>query len=301
MRVGIWNLEPRLRNYALDKVEIYHQQRGDFIEHNIFMGKYDKVYCSAIFDWTPSSKKYKGLPYHLVDTGGTGFDLSSKLPSEIEEIVPHKNYGFTTRGCIRNCPFCVVPRKEGKIKVVGDLLSLWDGKANEIILYDNNILALPSHFEKVCAQARANKIKLDFNQGLDARLLSPEMVDILKSIRHYEYRFAFDDWCLINNVEYAIRLLQSKRINRCSWYDLTGFNSTLEDDLMRLNYLRDNNQIAYLQRYKGKVKPKIKRNKTELMMLARWVNQHRIFRGMNWKQFLAHPDNRRYKLEEMGE
>jgi len=296
MNIGIWNLEPQFRNFALDKVEIYHQLRGDSVERNMFIGQHDKVYCSAIFDWTPNSQKYLGLPYHLIQTGGTGFNTSLTLPHEIEVIEPHHNYGYTTRGCIRNCPFCIVRQKEGYIKAVGDIVSLWDGKAGMITLLDNNALALPGHFALNCKQARKFNLKLDWNQGLDHRLLTPETIDIIQSVRHCELRFAFDHPSYVSTVSNAIDLLQAKGIKRCNWYVLVGFDTTLEQDLFRLNYLRDRNQIAYIQRYRSKnIPPKVARNKQELTALARWTNQHHIFRGVTWEQFLRHPQNRRYK------
>lgn len=291
MRIAIWTLEPKYKNLALEKVRLYHQGRGDIITDNMFFGDYDITYCSAIFDWTPLLSKYAGLPFDRITKGGTGFDLVTKLPPEIDSIQPHLNFGFTTRGCFRNCPPCVVHQKEGDLTIEGDLLDLWDGKSKSVVLYDNNVLGLPEHFALINKQARDNNISLDWNQGLDHRCLTPEIVDIMKSVKHHEYRFAFDHPSYINSVDKAITLLQDKGINRCSWYVLVGFNTSFTQDLFRVNYLRNRNQLAYVQRY---------RNKTaklglEYIALARWVNQHHIFRGMTWQQFLAHPDNKRYQ------
>jgi len=288
MKIGLYNLEPRIKNLALEKLRLYHQRHGDSVIDcsPLEVNNLDLIYASSIFDWTP--KQYVSPD---IVTGGTGFDLKTILPPEVEAIQPHLNFGFTTRGCIRKCPFCVVPKEEGNIRIVSDLTGLWDGKARQVILYDNNILALPEHFGFICSQARQYDLELDFNQGLDHRLLTPEIVDIMKSIRHHEYRFAFDHPSYITSVESAIRLLQSKGINRCSWYVLVGFNTNLKEDLFRLNYLRERNQIAYVQRYKAKGK-KLGR---EYVALARWANQHHIYRGMTWQQFLNHPENKAYK------
>lgn len=292
MKIGLYNLQPRFTNIALEKIRTYYNHDHHIVEDcsPLEAKQYDMVYCSSIFDWT--DQRYV-LPSFI--KGGTGFDLTTTLPPEIDNMLPHINKGFTTRGCIRNCPFCVVPKKEGYIRIVGDLIDLWDGNTKTIILYDNEILALPDHFALVCNQARQYNIKLDFNQGLDHRLLTPEILDIMKSIHHIEYRFAFDHTRLLNSVDKAITLLQSKGINRCSWYVLIGYDSLLKDDLFRLNYLRERNQIAYVQRFKGKKPPKILRNKTELIALARRANQHHIYRGMTWLQFLNHPGNKRYR------
>jgi len=285
MRIGLYNLEPRYTNLALEKVRYFYGDKAEYCSP-LEGQQYDLIYCSSIFDWTP--KKYVA-PDML--TGGTGFDLTTELPPEIDAIIPRINRGFTTRGCIRKCKFCVVPRKEGYIHAVSDLLSLWDGEAKEITLYDNNILALPEHFALICQQARDNNIKLDFNQGLDHRLLTPEIVELLLSIRHHEYRFAFDHPSYIKSVDKAVALLQRKGINRCSWYVLVGFDTTFQQDLERLNHLRERNQLAFVQRYR---KNGIMNDK-KYTALARWANQHHIYRGMTWEQFLKHPKNRSYE------
>lgn len=274
MRVGLLNLEPKYKNLALEKLRIYHQSKGDSVEDYFALVPYDRVYASSIFDYTPKFI----LPEGAI-CGGSGFDLVTNLPDEVEAIEPHLNFGFTTRGCIRKCPFCIVPQKEGHIRAVGDLLSLWDGKSKDIRILDNNILALSDHFAMMCEQALKYKLRLDFNQGLDHRLLTPEIVDLLVSIRHTEYRFAFDHPSYFNSVEKAIDLLWAKGIKRSTWYVLVGFDTTFQEDLDRLNYLKGRNQNAFVQRYN---KNKLGRKYTQL---ARWANQHHIFQGMRWEQF----------------
>ena len=286
-KIGLYNLEPKYTNIALEKIRRYYSDKASISDClPLEANEFDIVYCSSIFDY--SNKKYVSSDMRM---GGTGFDLITKLPKEIDNVLLHINKGFTTRGCIRKCKFCVVSKKEGYISITGDLLDLWDGKAKEAILYDNNILAVPDHFEFICGQARQHGIKLDFNQGLDYRLLTPEIIDIMLSIRHYEYRFAFDHPSLIGTVDKAIRLLQSKGINRCSWYVLVGFDTTFEEDLVRLNYLRAHNQIAYVMRYR---KAGVKLGK-EYIALAKWANQPHIYRGMSWLDFLKHSDTKQYR------
>lgn len=285
MKIGLLNFEPKYKNLALEKIKIYHESKGDTVS-DFALGFFDKVYCSSLFDFTDKNGR---IPPSAI-CGGTGFDMTTTLPKEIESIEPHLNFGFTTRGCIRHCKFCVVPQKEGEIRVVGDLMSLWDRESRDIVLYDNNILAMPEHFAMICEQSRKYNLRLDFNQGLDHRLLTTEIVDLLKLISHHEYRFAFDHPSLLHSVDSAIKLLQAKGINRCNWYVLVGFDTILQEDLLRLNFLRDHNQIAYVQRYKGK-----KKLGKEYTALARWSNQHHIFRGMTWQQFLEHPDNGSYR------
>lgn len=277
MKIGLYNLEPKLKNLALDKLRIYHQRKDDEVEDYFALKKYDKVYCSSLFTFTP---KDKVSPDAIC--GGTGFDLETVLPNDIEQVKPHKNYGFTTRGCPRRCKFCVVPKKEGDIRAVGHLGDLWDSKSKEITLFDNNILALPEHFRRICNQARAFRVTLDFNQGLDHRYLTQDIVDELRNISHKEYRFAFDHIRYQKSVDEAIELLQSNDINRCTWYVLVGFDSDLDEDLTRLNHLKSRNQNAFVQRYNYCQDKKLR-------LLARWANQHHIFHSYTWQEFLEHP------------
>jgi hypothetical protein len=267
--------------------------------------QFDVVYCSSLFDYT--DKKYI-LPTMI--KGGTGFyrwddklktyiipqDITLNLPPEIDSIELHINKGFTVRGCCNKCQFCVVPIKEGSIKITGDTLTLWDGKSKLITYYDNNILAVPEHFEHNAKQAIEHKIIQDYNQGLDHRLLTPEIVDIMTKVKHKEYHFAFDSPNSIGTVEKAIDLLQFKGIKRCNWYTLCGFNTTFEEDLFRLNYLRSRGQNAYVQRFKTKAN----KSNVRLIALARWANQHHIFQGMTWEQFIKHPQNKQYRSMLVG-
>jgi hypothetical protein len=264
-------------NLALAKIKKYYQDKKYQIYENMILAKemVESIFVSCIFDWNKTKcEKWERKAW----VGGSGYSLETILPSDIENVLPRINLGFTTRGCIRNCPFCIVPKKEGKIRIVGDLLDLWDGKnPRKILIMDNNILALPNHFELICKQARENKIKIDFNQGLDHRLLTPEIIDLMLSIRHNEYRFAFDMMSQFSSVGEALRMLRNRGVKISLWYVLVGFNTTIEEDLSRLNYLRNHKQNVFVQRYK---------KHPRLIQLARWANQHHIFKKMTYQQFL---------------
>ena len=281
MRIGLLNLEPKYKNLAIEKLRIYHQQQGDEVENYFALCSYDKVYASSIFTFT---KKYI-VPRGAV-CGGSGFDLTTVLPPEIEGIKPHLNFGYTSRGCMRNCPFCIVRRKEGLWHDIGDLLDLWGGVSKIVRLLDNSITASLEHFRMVCEQAMEHNITLDITQGIDHRTLTSVMVNWLKKVSHKEYHFAFDEPRYLPSVKRAIGLLQDGGINRSTWYVLVGFNTTFREDLDRLNFLKERKQNAYVQRYK---------RDRQYIPLARWANQHHIFHGMTWEQFLALPENKSYR------
>jgi len=155
-------------------------------------------------------------------------------------------------------------------------------------LLDNNILALPKHFKLICKQARENKIRLDFNQGLDCRLLNQNIINEIKSVRHKELHFAFDNMDYFDDVDKAITLLQKNGITRCTWLMLTGFDTTLEEDLYRAEYLRSRNQNAYVMRYNNS-------RDRKLIPLSQWVNNHKWFQGMSFSKFLDMFKDREYR------
>ncbi len=286
--IGMLNLEPRYKNLALEKLRIYHQSKGDYVEDYFALNPYDKVYCSSIFTFT----KKDIVPQGAI-CGGSGFDLNTVLPPEIHKITPHANHGFMTRGCPNKCPFCIVHIKEGDIYIECTLLDLWDGHNKDVTAYDNNVLALPDFFAEQAEVAIICHIRLDYNQGLDHRKLTSDIVQIMKRMPHKEYRFAFDSPAYYKSVEKAIKLLQGGGINRCLWYVLVGFNTTFQEDLDRVNFLRERNQNAYIQRYS--------RRKYDYrhIALAQWVNQHHIFWGMTWEQFLSSKHSRKRKYDKL--
>lgn len=295
MKIGLINIDSKIPNLALAKIAKYHEDKGNEVIYDLPIMKVDKTYVSCIF----TKNKYKTEQWQgKAEIGGSGYDLITELPPEIENIKPHINLGFTTRGCIRNCKFCIVPKKEGGIRIVGDLLDLWDNKTRDIIVLDNNILALPEHFALVCQQAIENKIRIDFNQGLDHRLLTSETAILLQKTSHKEYKFAFDHPSYLPKVDRAITMLQDVGINRCTWYVLVGFNTTFDEDLWRCNYLKNRGQNAFVQRYETCYE------KTQYSLLARWVNQHHIFQTYTWDKFINHPKHKTARLrldrEKMG-
>lgn len=287
MKILLIDIDSKIPNLALHKIATYYKDKGDEVIWNlpIMRDCVDKIYVSCVFDWNKKlCEEWEGR----AEIGGSGYSLTKKLPSGIEAVKPRINLGFTTRGCIRKCSFCVVPKKEGFIEIIGDIYDIWDKRSKEIELLDNNIMALFEHFKKTWGQIKKEGLKLKEN-GLDIRLLDKERAEILASIKHYEYHFAFDSMQDKSKVEKGIEILQEVNIRRSCFYVLVGFDTTIADDLERLNFLRDKKQNAYVQRYY------YKKGDKKYIALARWVNQHHIFQAMTFNQFLDLPENRNYK------
>lgn len=115
-----WGAKP-YPNIALCKIARYHRERGDQVEWAVPFFHYDIVYKSKIFNFSTEDKVCYDADEMIC--GGTGYDLHSKLPDEIDRLQPDYSiyplipsdtaYGFLTRGCPNKCPWCVVPVKEG--------------------------------------------------------------------------------------------------------------------------------------------------------------------------------------------
>lgn len=286
------------------KLSAWHKKQGDIVEFNNYLCNPDKVYASCIF--TENAYKIKQLPFENVVAGGSGLqNWDMVLPDKIEHIMPdyslyNSDYslGFTTRGCIRKCPWCIVPDKEGKIRAMADIYEFWDRKYGKIVLLDNNILALPEHFKKITRQILKENLITEFNQGLDIRLLTLESAKILKKIKLSELWFAWDNIKEERIIFQGLKILKKAKIKNFRFYVLVGFNSTFEEDLYRFNILKKINQKnklnirPYCMRYE-KVKKEAK-----YIRLAEWVNMPRFWAKMDFSEFLRLQQEYRQNYKE---
>lgn len=193
MTIGLVDVEfensrgrKKFPNLALCRIAAYHKMRGDEVEWALPLKHYNKVYISKVFNFTPNPKTgYMADEIHL---GGTGYDIKKKLPPEIDECKPDFTiypfddgktaYGFLTRGCIRKCPWCVVPMKEGDLKVVSDIDEVAQGRKN-VVLMDNNFLASGDFAKEQLRKIAGKGYHIDFNQSLDCRLVTDEFASLL--------------------------------------------------------------------------------------------------------------------------
>lgn len=273
-RVLLINIDSTIPNLALKKIEKYHTDKGDEIiwDMPLMYEQVDKTYVSCIF---PENREQCQIFEGKALIGGSGYDLNIKLPPEIEEIKPKINWGFTTRGCIRKCSFCFVPKMEGKVHIVGDIYDIWDGVSKEVFVMDNNILAIPDHFLKICSQLKKEKLKVDFNQGLDHRLLTKELWLELISLKHIsEIRFAFDDIAYKNTVIKALELMSANGLTdwKTRWYVYIGEKDTFKTVFERMNILRWYKQGVYVMR------DRIVKDNPEFIALASWGNTMGAFK-----------------------
>lgn len=201
-------------NYALMKISAWHKAQGDEVEWWNPLKRYDRVYSSKIFDFTPEDAY---LPEDAI-RGGTGYkdiQIDKELPGEIDDMFPDYSIypecdfaiGYLTRGCPNHCRWCVVPLKEGGIRPYRDWEELVRKDTNKLVLMDNNILAC-KHGIRQLESLTGSIYRIDLNQGMDARLVDDGIADILSRIRWIRFiRFSCDQKSQIEPIRKTIELL----------------------------------------------------------------------------------------------
>ena len=242
-------------NLALMKLSAYHKAKGDEVFLNFPLQPPDITYASCVFSW---NAKWRARVPDGAIVGGSGITLKSELPPEVEHTKPDYSLypgvdfsmGFTSRGCIRKCPWCIVPEKEGNITPSASIYEFWNRQHQRIVLLDNNLLAAPN-WRQTMEDLIAENLEVDFNQGLDIRLLSEEVVDYLKQVKTQRLRFAFDNIAYEKAVREGIKLLTENGIasRHLSFYVLVGFHNdnTIVD---RVRLLQSLNVDIYPMAYK---------------------------------------------------
>jgi len=170
---------------------------------------------------------------------------------EIDYKYPANNayFGYMTRGCIRKCPFCAVKIIEPEfvnyipMKKQVEIIKEKYGEKKDLLLLDNNVLAT-SDFNKIIDEIKdmgfLNGAKLsgklryvDFNQGIDARLLDKKKMKKLSEIPINPLRIAFDRYSLKDKYIEAIRLAAEYGIKNLSNYILFNYKDDAPEDFYK--------------------------------------------------------------------
>lgn len=280
MKIGLIDVDGHnFPNLALMKISAWHKKQGDGVNWWIGFERYDRVYMSKVFTFTPDIETC--IKADEIIKGGTGYDLQNKLPDEIEKMFPDYSlynitdtaYGFLTRGCPRNCPFCIVGEKEGLKSVqVAELRNFWNGQ-KEIKLLDPNITAF-KECDRLFQDLIDSKAWVDFTQGLDIRLMTDKKANLLNQMKVKMLHFAWDNYEFSTYEKLKkFRPLLKYDSRKLRVYVLTNFNTTIEQDLERIYKLRELDYDPYVMIYDKQNAPK------KIRELQRWVNNKFIFRS----------------------
>ena len=282
MRVGVVDVDSHnFPNLCLMKLSAFHKQRGDSVEFALPLLPYDRIYMARVFDDTYTHDDITAYQCEDIIKGGTGYDLNNTLPYDIEHIYPDYSlynitdtaYGFLTRGCPRHCPFCIVGDKEGTVsRKVADLDEFWKGQKN-IVLLDPNIVAC-KEWKPLLQQLIDSKAWVEFNQGIDIRLITEEKAEMISRIKLRKSHMAWDNYpdefCYSQLKKFA-RYFPIKK-KAAMVYVLTNFNTTHEQDLERVIRIRELGYDPFVMVYNKPAAPVITKR------LQAWCNNKWIFK-----------------------
>ena len=294
MKVGLIDVDSHnFPNLPLMKLSAWHKERGDSVEwySPMFSGHLDRVYMSKVFSFTPDYQYY--INADEVCRGGTGYaikldggkevyDESADKPlwKIVEHMYPDYSlypqmtndtaYGFLTRGCPRDCGFCHTTQKDGcKSRKVANLYEFWSGQ-NNIVLLDQNILACRDHVE-LLGQLIESGAKVEFNGGLDIRLVNPKNIELIKKLKLKCIHFAFDRYQDRKIVMDKLKMFKEltgfdKDKGRIMVYVLCNYDTTLEQDIERIQFCRSLRFSPYPMIYDNEHADPVYRR------LQRWCN-----------------------------
>lgn len=266
------DIDGKMPILPLMKIKTFYGEQADWLKG---FETYDKVYISKLFKFS------NDFPYVInskeIIKGGTGYDLKSKLPDEVEKcqpdysIYPNCDYSiqFFSRGCIRSCPFCVVREKEGNICPVEPMNLNPNGKHIEV--FDNNFFANPNWKEAINTLIDY-KQKVNFH-GVDVRIMTEEQAYWLNQLKHHkQIHIAWDNPKdnIIPRIQEMIKYIKPYKI-MC--YVLIGYWSTHEEDIYRIEKLRELGVDPFVMPFK--------KDDLRQKRLARWVNNKIIFKKCN--------------------
>lgn len=227
------------------KISAWHKAQGDTVEWWNPLYKYDRIYSSKVFDFTPVD------PYLPEDAirGGTGYrdiPMDKTLPPEIDSmfpdysIYPECDYaiGYLTRGCPNNCRWCVVPKKEGNIRPYRAWEELVRKDTDKLVLIDNNILSCDYGISQL-AGLIGSGYRIDLNQGMDARLVTEQVADILSRLEWIRFiRFSCDQRSQIAPVRRAVELLVERGVKPYRIFIYLLVTADLKDASERVEALK---------------------------------------------------------------
>lgn len=293
--IGIYDADNTgFPNLALMKISAYYKSNNIPVEWaNPLFGKYAKVYISKVFSFTES-------PDYIFNAGdiiygGTGYNYNT-LPQEIDKMQPDYSiykyidnktaYGFLTRGCPNKCKWCIVPHKEGQIKPYMDIEEIATDGRRKIILMDNNILASNYGLEQLNKIIKLG-LYVDFNQGLDARLVTDDIAQILARVNFIRYiRFGCDTEQQIIECENAIAKIDQYKSKKSNYFLYTMLNDDIKECCKRINYFRRNRNVTiFAQPF---LKPGCKKRFDVPQWqkdLARYCNVKSIYRTIELKDY----------------
>lgn len=295
MKIGLLNIDKtKFPNIALGKISRYYKELGHLVEWYNPLCHYDIAFVSKIFTFS------QDYPYFInadkVYKGGTGYDLHTNLPDEIDRIQPDYSiysqvdkrtaYGFLTRGCPNKCPWCVVPIKEGKIRPYMDVEEIAIEGRNKLVLMDNNIVACDYGLQQIEKIVKLG-LHVDFNQAIDARIITEDIAKLLAKVKWIgAIRLGCDTQKKIVECERAMKIIDKYHGDNLHYLLYTMIYNGIDECYNRLSHFRNNKYVRIVaQPYRDfnnhrQVIPQWQRD------MARWSMRRELYAVCDFKDYI---------------
>jgi len=207
----------------------------------------DEIHVSCTFTWDiPAAMRLAsawGQYYPVTLLGGPAINGTQGL--FVPGMYVREGVTFTSRGCNKRCPWCLVPKREGKLR----LLPVTPGW----IVNDNNLLQCPrEHQEAVYEMLRKYGKSAKFSGGLDATLVDDWVADQLRTVPIHEVFLAADTESSTKHLRAAVERLSFLRRNQLRCYVLIGFDGeTLAAARDRLERVWEIGCLPFAQLYQS--------------------------------------------------
>lgn len=286
MRIGLHDVDKtQFPNLALMKLSAWHNAQGDAVSwyNGLFSSHYDTVYSSKVFTFTSEEDVFG----KNIEKGGTGYKSTRCLPDDIEHTCPDYalygidySMGFLTRGCPNACAWCIVPGKEGDIVAHADIDEFL--RHDSVVLMDNNVLA-SEHGLRQIEKLASLKVKVDFNQGLDARLIDDVTAKLLSRVKwKHPIRLACDHAAQMPAVQKAVQLLRWHNA-RPARYFVYCLVKDVEEALERVKFLKGLYVEPFAQPFQD-YESQVTSTRAQ-REFARWVNHTAVFNSVPWEHY----------------
>lgn len=211
---------------------------------------YDEVHVSVTFTWDIDEGYRLQNAWRSVcenvKIGGCAFGNPSG--DFVAGMYLKNGVTITSRGCPNSCPWCLVPKREGKLRELPIV-------AGYIVQDDNLLACSKQHRSKVFAMLKTQK-RIDFAGGLESALITDNIIERLRGLRIYQLWLAYDyphaEKPLIKAVN---KLKKYFRRNQIRCYVLVGYNGdTLSKAEIRLRRAYEIGTLPFAMRYRPPAK-----------------------------------------------
>jgi hypothetical protein len=291
MQIGIIDVDGHsgFPNLPLMKISAWHKEQGDEVEMFPFFGHKDKVYLSKVFTFTPDFATE--IDADEIIRGGTGYRDYGKMDNKFEAMKPDYSLypkidyavGFLTRGCIRKCDWCVVPQKEGHIRANSTWQTIKRADSKKLVLLDNNVLASDFGISQIEEMGSEDvDVSVDFNQGLDARLITAKIAKKLAALTWIRYiRLSCDTLAMLPAIRKAMKNLEKYGVKPYKIF-VYVLVKDIDDAHKRVVALDKMGVAPFAQPFRDIEGTEPSREQKDF---ARWVNKKQIFHSCSWSEY----------------